>query len=154
MPKEIKFLADDMVGKLAKRLRILGYDASYISGVPDSEFIKKAKEEDRILLTRDTALSETSGIRTILIKSTNIEDQLKQVVRTFKLNIDRKMMFTRCTVCNGLLEAAEKEAIKDRLPEKVYEEYSEFHECRECGRIYWKGSHIDNLMKKFEDLQA
>ncbi len=143
---EMKFIADEMVGKLAKMLRILGYDVAYMTGVPDIEFIRAAKAEGRLLLTRDVVLSNESGISTLLIRSTDIEEQLAQVMKDLGLKPDRQRMFTRCSEDNTALERAEKGALKGKVPEKVLEEYAEFLRCPKCGRIYWKGSHYDDLM--------
>jgi uncharacterized protein with PIN domain len=141
-----------MVGKLAKRLRILGFDTTYISGVPDYEYIKAAREESRILLTRDVLLSKESGIQTLLIRSTDIEEQVKQVVKELGLNPEKEKMFGRCSVCNILIDQVKKEEVEGKVPERAYKEYSEFHQCPKCRRIYWKGSHYDNLMEKFKGL--
>lgn len=151
--KEPRFIADDMVGKLAKRLRVLGYDTVYISGAPDTEYFRIAKEEGRILLTRDRLLSLETGIRTLLIDSTDIEEQLNQVVRDLRLAPDPKKMFLRCSVCNVLIDPIQKEQVKDKVPERVFKEYDEFHRCPNCKRVYWKGSHYENLKKEFEKLQ-
>ncbi len=147
-----KFISDDMLGKLSRRLRILGYDSTYISGVPDFEYIKRAREEGRTLLTRDTFLAEESGIETLLIKYTEILDQLKQVLKDLSLKIDPKLMFGRCSICNIEIDPIEKEKVKGKVPEKVYEDYYEFHICPKCKRIYWKGSHYDKMMKEFSEL--
>jgi len=137
----LEFIADAMLGRLARWLRILGYDVSYESSISDNDFIARAIHERRIILTMDRKLTERESAKnSLLIKSPSYKEQLKQVITHY--NIDYKSgIFTRCLVCNSLLASIEKEKIKDKVPPYVYSTQDEFDICQQCGRIYWSGTH-------------
>ncbi|MEW6681245.1 MAG: Mut7-C RNAse domain-containing protein [bacterium] len=139
----MKFILDDMLGKLARWLRIMGYDTKYCNRILDEELIKQAKEEERILLTRDRVLAERMVVPCLLIKSGDIEDQLKQVIKRFSL--DTENIFTRCPSCNGELEEIEKERAYHNVPEIVFSRYADFSICKGCGKYYWKGNHWEKI---------
>src|SRR5512135_145096 len=98
----MKFLADNMLGRLATWLRLLGYDTAYLPRADDAELARIARAEDRILLTRDVELTRRRGLRYILIESEKIEGQLEQLART--LHLTAQEAFSRCAICNILLE--------------------------------------------------
>jgi len=138
-----------MVGRLARWLRILGYDTIYPE-VSDAEMLRMAHEEGRVLLTRDTGLTDRKGVSIFFIESDHLEDQLGQVIRRFRLDT-RSKRFTRCGVCNGLLEKVSPEAVRDEVPEFVQRTHDQFARCTSCGQIYWPGTHwpkIDAMLKK------
>ncbi|MEW6618269.1 MAG: Mut7-C RNAse domain-containing protein [bacterium] len=149
----MKFIADDMLGKLAKWLRILGYDTIYYRTQNDYDLIEIAQNEGRILLTRDSQLARNWIVPTLLIKDEIIDEQLKQVIQRFKIEIGCAL-FSRCPKCNTLLIEIDKEAIKDKLPEFVYQTYNEFWSCPTCNRYYWQGSHWMNIKAKVENLKV
>ena len=147
-----RFLADEMLGSLARWLRMMGYDTEYSRGLLDGELLALASAEGRVLLTRDRQLAERAGGRGLLITSVVLDEQLEQVVSAFHLNNDRPM--TRCTVCNGELEAVSADAVAGRVPERVLELRDEFFVCPRCGKVYWKGTHWDRIEKTMERLRA
>jgi uncharacterized protein with PIN domain len=142
----MKFIADVMLGKLAKRLRLLGLDVLYEPGFQDNEIIGLSLEQDRVILTRDRGLSKRPlAARHLLIISENVHDQLLQVLNTFRPSLDPAAFLTRCSVCNELLKSTLKQEVRDLVPSYVYNRINTFLKCSCCGRIYWKGNHVRNL---------
>ena len=145
------FIVDAMLGKLAKKLRLLGFDSLYSSDNEDDEIIKKAKNENRIVITKDGPLSKKSikqQIETIRItKEDEIEQfiQINEKVDLGKCNVSGST--SRCPICNGKLENTEKKDVFEKVPSGVYEKMNDFWICEKCKKIYWEGTHIKNLQK-------
>jgi uncharacterized protein len=145
------FLVDAMLGKLTKKLRLLGYDTIYYSNKDDDELIQIAKTEKRILITKDVQLAKKCTKKQVenieLIGLDEIEQfiQINERVKLGKLFI--KGNNSRCTLCNGVLEITEKKYVKNSIPEGVLENAEEFWKCKNCKKIYWEGTHITNLQK-------
>ncbi|MCD5401636.1 Mut7-C RNAse domain-containing protein [candidate division NPL-UPA2 bacterium] len=134
-----KFVADRMLGRLARRLRMLGYDTLY-PRVEDSELVRLARAEERILLTRDTHLSRRKGLNLIFIESERVKEQLKQLMRQLELTSDESLT-SRCTICNTELEEMGREEARDYVPEFIYYTHRDFAHCPACHKFYWKGTH-------------
>ncbi len=149
---DMKFVVDDMLGRLAKRLRMLGFDTVFNIGTSDRELLKISKEEKRTLLTRDTQLLKVRGVNGLFIKSTNFKEQLKQVIKDLKLKIKKDKIYSRCAECNAPIKEIEKDKIKDKVPEYTFKTHEEFYICPGCKRIYWKGTHIDKLNNEFKEV--
>jgi uncharacterized protein with PIN domain len=150
--KEPKFLADSMLGKLARWLIILGYDAAYggADGRPDSALQEQAKSEGRVFLTRDTRIPEVSGLRMIVVRPTRFEDQLRFVLRRLDLKPDRRRLFTRCTACNEALASVPREEALSQVPPLVRELRTDFWRCGKCRRLYWGGTHTQRTIEKLD----
>lgn len=148
----VTFVADAMLGRLAKSLRLLGYDVLYRSDVGDAELKLTALREGRIILTRDTEIAQTGLPSTVLlVDSDDRDDQLRQVVRAFDLSpTDR--LFTRCIVCNTVLEEAVRTDIRDEVPPYVYETRRTFKRCPTCRRVYWSATHVERAKEWLRDL--
>jgi uncharacterized protein with PIN domain len=141
------FVADRMIGRLARMLRLLGYDTFYQPELKPAGLAELALREDRIILTRgDTRLRFPGASNVFSVKSEHPPEQLREVVAEFSLD-PQSGLWTRCTVCNGRISPAVKEEIKDLVKPKVYEIYSEFYCCAGCGRVYWHGSHVERMLK-------
>ena len=139
----MKFLVDRMCGRLATWLRLLGYDAEYVSDtVLPEQIIFRSLREMRIILTRNLKLSRQKGYRVYRVKGSAFMDQVKEVVKEFDIKIDLDNIFTRCIKCNGKIEAITKEEAMGKVPEYVYQTCEQFYACCECRKIYWQGSHL------------
>ena len=138
-----------MLGKLAKKLRLLGFDTFYSSSIADNKIIIMAKNEKRILLTKDRVLAHLAPkneIKTVTISSDNELDQFRQIKEKVSLDgfaIEGKI--SRCTNCNGKLLQIDNEKTIGKVPDGVTRNFKEFWECEECKKIYWEGTHIKNL---------
>ena len=145
----MKFLADHMLGKLAKYLRFMGYDTYYPTGnMSDNEIIEIAKREKRIILTRDKELARRAN--GVYVGSDDYEEQLRFVVKKFKLTSEN--MLSRCSLCNAPLEKVDKEKIKGKVPEYVYENHEDFCICPRCHRVYWYGTHTEKIEKEIKKI--
>jgi uncharacterized protein with PIN domain len=146
----MKFICDDNLAKLAKWLRTLGYDTLFFDPIEDGELVSKALKDNRVVLSRDTQLSRFRmklGERLLFIKSDKPLEQLKQVVRHFKLKPDKDLLFSRCLVCNNPLQKVAKENIKDKLYPYVYQTQNNFVRCPKCNRIYWPATHVKRMLE-------
>ena len=150
----IKLLCDQMLGTLAKWLRLLGYDTVYIDNdLPDEDIIELAKKENRVILTRDKNLVITAkreNLRTIEIKPVDLDEQIKNVIKKFGL--DEKKILSRCSVCNTPIVKIDREKVKNLVPKKVFENNREFWFCESCKKVYWMGTHWKNMKKRIEKL--
>lgn len=144
----MKFIADAMLGRLARWLRFLGFDTLYYPRINDSRLIKIAKEEERFILTRDTRLVKSKAVKDyVLIAANDPFEQLIEVLNSLKVRqID---LLSRCVTCNGrLVDIVNKAEIRDSVPEYVFLHYNDFLKCEDCGKIYWKGSHPKKFKEK------
>lgn len=147
--KDPSFLCDEMLGKLAKWLRLLGYDTSYIKTKDDGILVIISQKEDRFLLTRDKELSKRTE-NACYIESDDPDMQLIQVFRKYGLSKDRAL--TLCSVCSQVLTPVVKEKAQGRVPDRVYELNDEFLYCGRCHKFYWKGSHYDKITDRIDKL--
>jgi len=146
----LRFVLDVHLGKLAASLRMLGFDTLYRNDYDDEELAQISASEQRILLTRDKGLLMRSLVTYgYYVRATNPEQQVVEVLQRFDL-FGKVLPFQRCIRCNGLLEPVAKEAIVDQLPQKTRLSIDEFHRCRECHQIYWRGSHYERMQQFIE----
>jgi uncharacterized protein with PIN domain len=150
MGEAVCFLVDSMLGTLAKWLRILGYDTTYYAKVDDNQLVRLARAEGRILLTRDMGLVQRRGLVALFIASESLDEQLAQVVQTLGLRTDNA--FSRCPVCNTLLEDVPKYEAWGLVPPFVFQRQEAFKLCPECNQFYWRGTHWQNMLQQLEQL--
>jgi uncharacterized protein with PIN domain len=136
---ELCLVADAMLGRLARWLRILGYDTLYNARWTDDELVRRARAEGRLLLTRDVALARRPGVRTLLVSSEEVEAQLRQVAA--ELGVRAEAAFSRCPVCNDRLEKVPKSWAWGHVPPYTFCTQREFRLCPGCNRFYWRGTH-------------
>jgi len=143
-----RFIADIMLGKLAKWLRVLGVDVVYNPHLPAHHLLRYAEQEDRILLTRDHRIVQRRGaVHRLLIESDYYHEQVRQVVEAFGLARGLQA-FTRCLRCNSSLCNVAKQAVMGKVPAYVYAIHTEFKRCVVCDQIYWGGTHRDNMRRQ------
>jgi uncharacterized protein len=139
-----------MLGSLARWLRLMGYDTWYERDSSDTNILRRALLDGRILLTRDKKLAERAKDKGLYIEGRDQDDQIRQVILAFDLVFDEQL--SRCTVCNGELMLIGKEEASKGVPEGALRSNEQFFRCRSCGKYYWKGSHWNNIRKKMEVL--
>lgn len=147
----MKFVADSMLGRLAKWLRILGFDTLYSPARQDADIVRLARAERRLILTRDRAMAHRRGVRVFLLHSDEVEKQVREVM--VGLGLSPANSLSRCPECNGELEPVKKAEVKDLVPPYVYKTQRNFHRCPNCGRIYWQGTHVARIIERLENLE-
>lgn len=149
----VRFIADAMLGRLAKWMRIMGCDVAYYRRIEDRELVNLALKDSRMILTKDTLLIQRKRAKGnfFLVEGNSYKDQLKQVARQFSLN-PYKNLLTRCIECNIPLTEINKEKVLDSVPKYVYNSQDTFLICPGCRKIYWPATHRDGIMKTLEEI--
>lgn len=142
----MKFITDINLGKLAKWLRILGYDTVVYTRNMNREFLRKAEKEERVVLTRkkDMATRQFSGCL-VIINRDYVTDQLNEVIDKLSLCPDEESIFTICIKCNEQLLKAERQEVSGMVPDHILSSHSDFHICKRCNTVFWPGTHRDNV---------
>ena len=149
----MKFIVDRMLGRLAKELRMLGYDTVYYRGDNAYQMIKLAREEDRVILTRNAKLiPKRSEDRLVRIMEDKTPLQLKELIQKKVISLYEENLFSRCLLCNIPLDKIPREEAKGKVPDFIFYQQKEFSRCPRCLRIYWQGSHQENMQKKVKEL--
>ena len=145
--REARFVLDAHLGKLARHLRLAGFDSLWENDYGDEEIVALSAAQNRVILTRDKGILKRSAVqRGYFVRETESERQLCEVVRAFQLERSLKP-FSRCRVCNAALRDVPKESVHGRVPEAVWAQLDAFTECPECGRIFWRGTHYERLSR-------
>jgi len=151
MPSDPRFLADEMLGSLARWLRIMGYDTTYARHITDREVLCRARAEGRSVRTRDHQLAERAGGQGLLVESDALEEQLVQVSCDLGLTFEERC--TRCTICNGALRDATPQEWT-QAPPRVRGSQDRIYKCQDCGQLYWRGSHWSKITERLERVLA
>jgi uncharacterized protein with PIN domain len=146
------FLADVHLGKLAKALRLLGFDTAYQHDLTKSALIKMAVTENRVLLSRNASLASNPFIQSFTVHNQDPDAQLREVLAHFPLK-EQIAAFTRCLVCNELLQPVDKSKVTNQLPENTRLYFDDFWQCAHCMRVYWKGSHFERMEQLVQQIQ-
>ncbi|NIO08270.1 MAG: hypothetical protein GTO40_09795 [Deltaproteobacteria bacterium] len=147
----VKFAADRMLGRLAKWLRIIGQDVAYGNHLAGYGLIRAARQEGRLILTRDRGIRKKSPPDYLFIESTLFREQLKQVIDACGLD-PLANAFTRCVECNHPLEAVPKDSVESRVPSYVFSTQESFSICRCCQRLYWPATHLEKMLEELKGL--
>jgi uncharacterized protein len=138
-----------MLGRLARWLRILGHDVVYFRHVEDSELVDLAAREGRVLLTRDTRLVQRKAARgALLIRSHLLEDQLRQMALWNREALLAPQICQRCLQCNQSTITVAKASLRGRVPDYVFKTQARFMACPSCGRIYWRATHVRDMLRR------
>jgi uncharacterized protein with PIN domain len=150
--RRTRFVLDVHLGKLARKLRLLGFDALYRTDYDDATIITLSLDEQRIILTRDKGVLKHSAVtHGYWVRSPVPRQQLGEIVRVFDLG-GKIRPFTRCMLCNGELQPVAKDAIADQLPPRVRMYFEDFAQCQQCAHVYWPGSHYQRMRQMVAEL--
>lgn len=153
----MKFLADAMLGKLTRWLRMLGQDARYSVEFDDSELLALAKKEGLILLTKDFELYKRAilkGLDAYYVEGATEAERLAEVAKRYSLQLTIDMDKSHCPICSTKLTATPKEQLKDQLKKNTYAHYDKFWKCPNCGQIYWQGAHWTQINNTLSQAKA
>jgi uncharacterized protein len=152
--REPKFICDVHLGKLARYLRMMGFDVHYKNDLSDEEIVENSLNQRRAILTRDRGILKRNNVtHGYYVRSSRIEEQVKEIIKRFDLRKSIKE-FTRCLECNSELIKIAKEKISGNLPPKVSQSQEEFFSCSGCGKLYWKGTHHQKMLAFIETLKG
>lgn len=156
-----RFLADHMNGDIARWLRIMGFDCIYPENMlKDKEILEICEKDKRVLLTRDKELHSYAirrGLKSILIRSNTFIEKFKEIYSYIDLNEYLDFLTPRCTICNSELKITDPEWVKKNTHPPLYEDikkrYKKIFYCGKCGKIYWEGTHWDNITETLEEIK-
>ena len=152
MTNEARFVADVMLGKLTKWLRVMGIDVIYDPDTFGAPLLQYAERSGRVVLTRDHGLLRRQGpAQRLYIESDYYHEQVRQVVQAFRLT-GSIQIFTRCLRCNTALRAIAKSLVSGRVPPYVYATQMTFKYCAICDQLYWGGTHRDNMLRQLQTI--
>ena len=149
----MKFIADGMLGKLTRWLRMLGQDVEYSNNAEDSKLLAVAKKENRILLTRDFELYQRAlgkNVDAFYLEGSTGEEKLAELAKRYGIPLEIDMSISRCPKCNSLVKPVPQEKLAETIEKNTFEHYNEFWQCSKCGQIYWQGAHWTRIKKSLE----
>lgn len=150
----MNFIVDGMLGKLTRWLRMMGHDTKYSTKLDDAELLAIAKEEKRVLLTRDLSLYQQAiakGMEAYYVEGTTESERLAELAQRFEITLTIDLEKSRCPHCNTKLHSVAKKQIANKLEENTLKYYDVFWSCSNCGRVYWQGAHWKKICATLED---
>jgi uncharacterized protein with PIN domain len=148
----MQFIVTAELGRLITWLRILGFDTTVYEGNNLRGIVITSLREERIILSRNRKLGKRAGMRVVQIKSGLVAEQVKQVLKDLNLQPKEEDLFSRCVICNVVLEPIQKEKVKKLVPPYVFKTQEVFITCSNCHKIYWKGTHWGNAQRYLKDI--
>ena len=151
MMSYVSFVVDSMLGSLARKLRIFGFDTLYYNDVDDDKLIEIGHQQDRSLLTCDKMLFQramNTGTRSVLLEGpSDVDDMVHVLKKSGIYSVEFLPEKSRCPRCNGILVICDRDSVKKLIPEKVIRMHEQFYFCKECNKVYWEGSHLKKLQE-------
>lgn len=144
----MRFLADAMLGSVARKLRIFGFDTLYVPDTDDNHILKLGIEQDRIILTADRELYKRmtkEGAKGVLVSGADELDDMAHIFEKLGISPDQSKIGSRCTACNGALDARTPAEVDSLVPETVLACHEGFWQCVSCKKVYWEGSHLERI---------
>ena len=152
--RDTRFVADAHLGKLARLLRMMGFDTLYHRDSGDADVVARSIEERRIILTRDRGILKYKSVtHGHFVRSTEPREQGREVLERFDLRSQIEP-FARCMLCNGCIVEVAREEVADKLLPRTAADFEDFYRCESCGKIYWRGSHYDKMKKLIDTLRG
>jgi uncharacterized protein with PIN domain len=145
-----------MLGSLARKLRIFGFDTEYLVDADDDRVLARGIEQGRVILTADRELYKRivkNGARGVLVDGAGDLEDMAHVLSKLGLALADARMGSRCAACNGLLEQVARKDVQD-VPPSILERQSQFYKCKSCGKVYWEGGHMAKMSAFAEQLRA
>lgn len=155
---DAKFVIDTNVGRLARWLRMMGYDAVLFQELDDGLMVKLALAQGRIIITKDSEFMKRRAVtlrrvKAVLVTGDDPDQQMRKVIS--ELNLDTHFKpFTRCLECNTILLPRDRQGIESEVPPRVYEKQAQFMECPGCHRLFWQGTHWEDMCRKLEQFES
>lgn len=146
----MRFVADGMLGKLTRWLRMLGQDVEYSNDADDAELLAKAMNERRILLTRDFELYQRAigkGLDAFYLEGVTGDEKLAELAERYGIPLEIDMSSSRCPKCNSLVKPISKEEAEKTVEKNTFEHYTDFWQCSNCGQVYWQGAHRTKISR-------
>ena len=148
----MKFFVDAMLGKLVKKLRMLGYDTLYYRGKDPHELIRLARRQERVILTRNTRLNPESAEDSIIrVMEDDPVMQFRELLRERVVAMNEEAFFSRCLLCNALLDKISREEAEGEVPDYLFHQQKAFSRCPQCRRIYWPGTHLEKMNRRLAE---
>jgi uncharacterized protein with PIN domain len=152
----LNFVADAMLGKLARWLRIMGHDVKYSAQFNDAEIVEIAEKEKRIILTHDFTLYKytlAKNVGSVYVEGSKEFERLSNLAKSLRMDLEVDLKKCRCPLCNAKLESVSKEDIENRVEKTTVKYYNIFWECPNCHQIYWQGGHWRKIHLTFKKAQ-